>query len=126
MFICLRSKQTIIEGQTYSFLWTSTQSDPCSIQRVTLRTARTFRGGCGAITTDCPFSLALLAEPHVGHCTTSTLDSNHRAAASRIGPENEQEAVSPSGSAVPTGSRRGEDSPTRLFRLRVFCSTVTS
>src|SRR5579872_7567723 len=68
----------------------STHCVPCSIQRVILRTGRTFRGGCGAITTDCPFAFALLTEPHAGHCTTSTFDSSQRAASSLIGPEKEQ------------------------------------
>jgi hypothetical protein len=51
-----------------------------SIQRVTLRTGRDLRGGCGEITTDCSFNLALLTEPHVEHCTSWTFDSSQRAA----------------------------------------------
>ncbi len=42
------------------------------------------------MTTDCPFSLALLTEPHVGHCTSSTVDSSQRGASSSIDPEKEQ------------------------------------
>jgi hypothetical protein len=58
--------------------------------------------GMGGITTDCPLSLALLTEPHVGHCTSWTVDSSQRATSSLIGPENEQEVVALSASAVPT------------------------
>lgn len=41
----------------------------------------------------CPFSLALLTEPHVEHCTSWTFDSSQRIASSLIGPENEQWVV---------------------------------
>src|SRR6266699_5519443 len=78
------SSLSTILHMSYSFFWTSVHSVPCSIQRFTLRTGRAFLGGCGAITTDCSLSLALLTEPHVGHCTTSTLDSSHRTASSSI------------------------------------------
>jgi len=65
---------------THSFFWTRAQSDSCLAHRVTLRTGRDLRGGCGAITTDDPLSLALLTDPQVGHCTASTLDSSQRTA----------------------------------------------
>src|SRR5260370_32348134 len=77
-------------AQYYSFSWTRIHSVSCCIQRVTLRTGRNVRGGCGAITTDCPFTFALLTEPHDGHCTASTVDSRQRAISSLIGPEKEQ------------------------------------
>jgi hypothetical protein len=54
------------------------------------------------MTTACSFSLALLTEPHPGHCTSWIVDSSQRAASSLIGPENEQWVASPSCCAVPT------------------------
>src|SRR5258708_2431950 len=63
---------------------------------------RDLRGGCGEITTDCSFNLALLTEPHVEHCTSWTFDSSQRAASNLIGPENEQWVASPSCCTVPT------------------------
>ena len=96
--------QIVQSSTSYSFFWTSTQSLSCSIQRVTLRTGRDLRGGwgCGEITTDCSFNLALLTEPHVEHCTSWTFDSSQRAASNLIGPENEQWVASPSCCTVPT------------------------
>src|SRR5947209_16358033 len=72
--------QIVQSSTSYSFFWTSTQSLSCSMQRVTLRTGRDLRGGCGEITTDCSFNLALLTEPHVEHCTSWTFDSSQRLA----------------------------------------------
>src|SRR5260370_33638263 len=94
--------QIVQSSTSYSFFSTSTRSLSCSIQRVTLRTGRDLRGGCGEITTDCPFNLALLTEPHVEHCTSWTFDSSQRAASNLIGPENEQWVASPSCCTVPT------------------------
>jgi hypothetical protein len=96
--LCLEQASEV----SYSFFWTSIQSGLCSVQRVTLRTGRDLRGACGAMTTDCPFNLALLTEPHVEHCTSWTVDSSQRAASSLIGPEKEQWAASPSCCTVPT------------------------
>ena len=62
-------KRHISESNLHFFL-NKSHCAPCSNQRVTLRTGRNVRGGCGTITTDCPFSLALLTEPQVGHCTS--------------------------------------------------------
>src|SRR5260370_19867503 len=66
--------QIVQSSTSYSFFWTSTQSLSCSIQRVTLRTGRDLRGGCGEITTDCSFNLALVNEQIVKLNTVITID----------------------------------------------------